>query len=446
MSTQDPNSTIAPYESRLRLLSLKSFRLYLRASDQGVPARTTTAVLDIRLSGPSALLHTQKQTTFAPRIEKPALQNTATFREQKRLLGGSNHLSESRQHDNFISTESLIIIAVMVAAVAALLFIVVLLASACVRKRIMANQARQQCSGARKPTTAEFELQIAGEEVGAGGSVGSMVKKIYEVSPQPPPFIDSTSTYVTVTRNTLRRNNSNQRENVSVPTDLTTTYTVQSLDNLNSIQSDVISPYHFEKAAARQPGGILVQGPSTSLMEVDPRLPPPGPRDGPAGATEASFLQKQKVFSTESVGGQPTTTPYTRAGKAPVICSSAGTLSSALSFQTLPRNHPSAAYVALPSASVAYAPEAMRSSEGILLGPRGVNLGGKCLAANKDLSPNTTHPCVGPSFLIKLDKPAGFLLDPDSPKAYTPLNFTMSGTVHQPADGSCSPNQESSFV
>lgn len=222
-SAQDGNSTTSLntnnilLENRLRMLSYKTFRLYLKASDQGDPPRTTTAVLDVKLSGPTVpSLHPKPASTLSKPDAKSGHQS-ATYREQKTTRNrpnqqsytlGSKHQQYQLQQDqeNLISTESLIIIAVMVAAVAALLFIVVLLATACLRKRMLAEQSRRQCPGGAKSTAknAEFELQFAGDDGRNGGAPG-MIKKIYGVPTQPPPFIDSASTYVTVTRNTLKR-------------------------------------------------------------------------------------------------------------------------------------------------------------------------------------------------------------------------------------------------
>ena len=215
--TQETNSTAnILLESRLRMLSFRTFRLYLRASDQGDPPRTSTAVLDIRLTGSSTSTHNLKPVTTLTRPDTSSVHSPTTYREQKVLRGRSNQPNylpssklqqyQQQEQDTLISTESLIIIAVMVAAVAALLFIVVLLATACLRKRMLAEQTRRQCPTALKQKNTEFELQFAGADGSAGdGSNASMVKKIYGISSQPPSFIDSTSTYVTVTRNTLNR-------------------------------------------------------------------------------------------------------------------------------------------------------------------------------------------------------------------------------------------------
>ncbi|VDM25749.1 unnamed protein product, partial [Hydatigera taeniaeformis] len=117
--------------------------------------------------------------------------------------------------------------------------------------------------------------------------------------------------------------------------------------------------------------------------------------------------------------------------------------------QTLPRNHPKAAYVALSPTSVAYTAEAVQASEGVILG-------GKCLAFSKPLVAQSSGAGLPVSssasspFLIKLAKPAEFLLDTEGSRAYTPLNFTVPENAQhqhqQPAEDSGSTNQESSFV
>lgn len=213
------------------MLSFKTFRLYLRASDQGKPARTTTAVLDVRLSGSSVPAHNPKLPTTLSRPNIPSLHTSDTYREQKVVHSKANHQNylpgsklqhyQQQDHETLISTESLIIITVMVAAVAVLLFIVVLLATACLRKRMLTEQSRRQCPATAKPKLkgTEFELQYAGNK-GEGGGCGTspaIAKKIYGVSSQPPTFVDSTSTYVTVTRNTLKRDDSCHRATVAVP-------------------------------------------------------------------------------------------------------------------------------------------------------------------------------------------------------------------------------------
>ncbi|CDI98213.1 protocadherin 1 [Echinococcus multilocularis] len=469
-TVQEANSTTAIststtnllLENRLRMLSFKTFRLYLRASDQGKPARITTAVLDVRLSGLSFSSHDSKISTTLSRPNTPPIHTSATYREQKVVRSRSNqqnHLPSGKlqqyqqDHDNLISTESLIIITVMVAAVAALLFIVVLLAIACLRKRMLTEQSRRQCPTAVKPKlkSAEFELQFAGEDgEGNGGGPGSTIaKKIYGVSSQPPPFIDPTSTYVTVTRNTLKGDDSCHRAAVGAPNDITTAYTVQSFDNLDTIQADVLSPYRFEKVVGSQPAGILMQAPSSSLLTMDPRIAQSGTTEESVDVSESSLAQKEKIFSVENTSRKMSTTTYTLAGKAPVICSSMGTLSSAVSPQTLPRNHPKAAYVALSPAPVAYAAEAVQTPEGVLLG-------GKCLTFSKPMAApgSGTGPSASPSsaspFLIKLAKPAGFLLDTEGSRTYTPLNFSVPENAHHhhqpPTEDSGSNNQESSFV
>uniref|UniRef100_A0A0R3WXM4 CA domain-containing protein n=1 Tax=Hydatigena taeniaeformis TaxID=6205 RepID=A0A0R3WXM4_HYDTA len=237
---QDTNSTTALgasttnllFENRLRMLSFKTFRLYIRASDQGKPARTTTAVLDVRLSGLIVPTHNPKLPTSLSRPIIPSLHTSATYREQKvvqsksnqqnHLQGSKLHQYQQQDHESLISTESLIIITVMVAAVAVLLFIVVLLATACLRKRMLTEQSRRHCPTTMKSKLkgTDFELQFTGEEgergAGGEGDNSAVAKKIYGVSSQPPTFIDSTSTYVTVTRNTLKRDNSCHRGNVAV--------------------------------------------------------------------------------------------------------------------------------------------------------------------------------------------------------------------------------------
>ncbi|VDO15996.1 unnamed protein product [Rodentolepis nana] len=215
-STTSLNANNILLENRLRMLSYKTFRLYLKASDQGDPPRTTSAILDVRLSGSSVPLLNPKPLLSLSKPGATSNSQSGTYREQKATgnkskqqgyLSGSKHQQFQRQQDqdHLISTESLIIIAVMVAAVAALLFIVVLLATACLRKRMLAEQSRRQGPGGTKSTSknAEFELQFADD--GGNSAVPGMMKKIYGVPTQPAPFIDSASAYVTVTRNTLKR-------------------------------------------------------------------------------------------------------------------------------------------------------------------------------------------------------------------------------------------------
>lgn len=220
-SDQDGNSTASIsdsviLENRLRMLSYKTFRLYLKASDQGDPPRTTAAVLDIRLSGHITPTLNPKPITALSRPDTASAQNPATYREQKTARSRSNQQNyipgsklqqfQLQDQEGLISTESLIIIAVMVAAVAALLFIVVLLATACLRKRMLAYQSRRQCPGVvkSKSKNAEFELQFAGEDCD-NNSAPEIMKKIYGVPAHSSQFLDSASTYVTVTRNALKR-------------------------------------------------------------------------------------------------------------------------------------------------------------------------------------------------------------------------------------------------
>ncbi|KAM7535107.1 hypothetical protein Aperf_G00000092057 [Anoplocephala perfoliata] len=470
-SDQDGNSTVSIsnnilLENRLRMLSFKTFRLYLRASDQGDPPRTTAAVLDVRLSGPSIPTLNPKPITTLSRPDTVSGQTPATYREQKTARSRSNQqnyipgskLQQYQQQDqeSLISTESLIIIAVMVAAVAALLFIVVLLATACLRKRMLAYQSRRQGPGAvkSKSKNAEFELQFAGED-GGNSSAPGMLKKIYGVPSHPHQFLDSTSTYVTVTRNTLKRD-------AGTPNDLTATYTVQSFDNLDTIRADVLSPYRFEKVPGGQSTGILMQAPSSSLLTMDPRIAQSGTTEESADISESSLPGKEKMFPMENAPRKMSSTTYTLTGKQPVICGPMGTISGTVSPQTLPRNHPkAAAYVALSPATVTYKTEGMNTPDGILLN------GGKCLTFNKPIAISTgstqSPPTAAASpFLIKFAKPAGFSLDSDGSRTttYTPLNFPTPGNEQnqhqqqqQPAqqqqtqaDDSGSTNQESSFV
>ncbi len=105
----------------------------------------------------------------------------------------------------------------------------------------------------------------------------------------------------------------------------------------------------------------------------------------------------------------------------------------------MPRNPRNAAYVALSPTTVAYTAEDGQSPEAVLLD------GDKCVG--KKLN-------AGAPVLIKLAKPGGFsLFSPSDARAYTPLNFaasppqpTQGRTPAVVADGSGSPNQESSFV
>ncbi|KAM3174440.1 hypothetical protein ACTXT7_010550 [Hymenolepis weldensis] len=400
-SDQDGNSTTSSntnnilLENRLRMLSYKTFRLYLKASDQGDPPRTTTAVLDVKLSGPTVpSLHPKPASTLLKPDAKSGYQS-ATYREQKTTRNrsnqqsytqGSKHQQYQQQQDqeNLISTESLIIIAVMVAAVAALLFIVVLLATACLRKRMLAEHSRRQCPDGAKSTAknAEFELQFAGDDGRNGGAPG-MIKKIYGVPTQPPPFIDSASTYVTVTRNTLKRDlgtpndtmkrrglsavlptlysiqilssppfcpisilpstqllhfnqliqssSLDHRENFLKDENITTNYTVQSFDNLDTIHADVLNPYRFEKMSGGQPTGILMQAPSSSLLTMDPRIAPSGTTEESVDISESSLQGKEKMYSMENAPRKMSSITYTLAGKQPVICSPIGTLSGTVS-------------------------------------------------------------------------------------------------------------------
>ncbi|KAL7060663.1 hypothetical protein AAHC03_09203 [Spirometra sp. Aus1] len=243
------------YENRLRILSLKTFRLYLRASDGGEPVRSTTAVLDIRLSRPSILginvpPSPQKLTNSA--LQKPLLSSAhASPREGHRLAAATaaappqpppspSHalLSPGGQQsktalaarptdseDRFGNSESLIVIAVMVAAVAALLFIVIILATACVRKRLYAGSGFTSAAsptlggehlqqGAhvmrqQKVAGKNFELRFPSLEAspmdGTGATEPAASKQVFSACMQLP--VDHNSTYVTVTRNSLQRNN-----------------------------------------------------------------------------------------------------------------------------------------------------------------------------------------------------------------------------------------------
>ncbi|VDM35919.1 unnamed protein product [Hydatigera taeniaeformis] len=112
---------------------------------------------------------------------------------------------------------------------------------------------------------------------------------------------------------------------------MTTTYAVQSFDNLDAIQADVLSPYRFEKVAGGQPAGILMQAPSSSLLTMDPRAAQPGTSEEFGDASESSLAQKEKIFFVENASRKMSSTTYSLAGKTPVICSSVGTLTNAVS-------------------------------------------------------------------------------------------------------------------
>ncbi|VDM05671.1 unnamed protein product [Schistocephalus solidus] len=243
------------YENRLRILSLKTFRLYLRASDGGEPVRSTTAVLDIRLSRPSSLgLHVppnpQKLTNAV--LQKPLQHSThASPRDEHRLesTAAAAAAAPSASHglrgpdgqqlkspavarpteaeDRIGSSESLIVIAVMVAAVTALLFIVIILATACVRRRLYAGSAFTSAAspslgGDGLPQAAHilhqkmegknFGLRFPSLEASSmdGAGVTAAIdptasKQVLSAGMQLP--VDHNSTYVTVTRNSLQRNN-----------------------------------------------------------------------------------------------------------------------------------------------------------------------------------------------------------------------------------------------
>ncbi|EUB61123.1 hypothetical protein EGR_03971 [Echinococcus granulosus] len=164
---------------------------------------------------------------------------------------------------------------------------------------------------------------------------------------------------------------------------------------------------------------------------MDPRIAQSGTTEESVDVSESSLAQKEKIFSIENTSRKMSTTTYTLAGKTPVICSSMGTLSGAV------------------SPPVAYAAEAVQTPEGVLLG-------GKCLTFSKPMAApgSGTGPSASPSsaspFLIKLAKPAGFLLDTEGSRTYTPLNFSVPEYAHHqhqpPAEDSGSTNQESSFV
>ena len=99
---------------------------------------------------------------------------------------------------------------------------------------------------------------------------------------------------------------------------------MQSFDNLETLQADMLTPYRFEKLTSAQPTGILMQAPSSSLLTMDPRVAQSGTTEESVDISDSSLPQKEKVFP---VG----TTTYTLAGKTPVICSSVGTLNCAVS-------------------------------------------------------------------------------------------------------------------
>ncbi|BHF71361.1 homophilic cell adhesion via plasma membrane adhesion molecules [Sparganum proliferum] len=297
------------YENRLRILSLKTFRLYLRASDGGEPVRSTTAVLDIRLSRPRTLginvpPSPQKLTNSA--LQKPLLSSAhASPREDHRLAAAAvapppqtppSHalLSPGGQQsktslaarpieseDRFGSSESLIVIAVMVAAVAALLFIVIILATACVRKRLYAGSGFTSAAsptlggdhlqqGAhvmrqQKVAGKNFELRFPSLEAspleGTGATEPAASKQVLSACMQLP--VDHNSTYVTVTRNSLQRNNGG----LSIRGGLTATYGVHSLEDLNGAPNEVINSYRLAKDA-NTPCGFFFQAPTSGVLTV----------------------------------------------------------------------------------------------------------------------------------------------------------------------------------
>lgn len=112
---------------------------------------------------------------------------------------------------------------------------------------------------------------------------------------------------------------------------MTTTYTVQSFDNLDTIQADVMSPYRFEKVVGGQPAGIIMQAPSSNLLTMDPRIAQSGTTEEFVDVSESSLGRKEKIFSVENTPRKMSTTTYTLTDKTPVICSPMGTLSSAVS-------------------------------------------------------------------------------------------------------------------
>lgn len=221
------------------MLSLKTFRLYLQASDGGDSPRSTTAVLDVRLfrsSNSKSPLLTQHRfistdsglVSHPPVYQKPdASFPILQLRQQPpNPHQASDYTEEHEPDEQFIASESLVIIAVMVAAVAALLFIVVLLAAACMRKRISGSGVDERSNTMegepmrmhKADERKQFELRFAPPAgnnmmIDRGGDLGGNAKESgyggggCMGNTGCMKLQDNNSTYVTVTRNSLRRDN-----------------------------------------------------------------------------------------------------------------------------------------------------------------------------------------------------------------------------------------------